>query len=250
MNFNPNRFFRTQFFSILFHLGAAAGLTGCASVSIHESQHVAKPRKPKMPDKIFIRGFDTPDEAFRVDRAGEGLDQFQQEFQERMNRNLARRLSKRLVPTEIISVAAPLPRGNYWILEGRYDRVNQGSRALRSLVGFGLGGTKLEATAILFDASTKKPAPLLLIRTTGGSGAMPGAVGALNPVGAVVLLPIGVAANAISGAHSGLGFDVARTSREITAEIVHYAWEHGMLEGKKPARGKRRGRLPEKFLPF
>ena len=54
------------------------------------------------------------------------------------------------------------PRGNFWLIVSRFDRMYQGSRMLRSVIGFGAGGTKLEMTVMVYDLSRRPPRPFLL----------------------------------------------------------------------------------------
>lgn len=233
----------------LFFLLPILVVSGCASVSVKETTRTPPP-PAKLPEKILVRGFDTPEEAFRVDRSGENLTYFQRQKQERLTRQLVRRLSKHVAPAEAIATTAPVPRGNLWLLEGRFDRVNQGSRALRALIGFGLGGTKVETTAVLYELSGKKPREVLRIVTSGGSNAEPGAITGFNPFG----IPWGMGINAIMGARTGLVFDTVRTSREIVAAVSEYAGDKDLIPDEKTLEPKRVGQIPPLvrriFLPW
>jgi hypothetical protein len=208
-------------------------------------ERLSKNPPKQVPEKILVRPFTFHDAGVRVDRSGERLDKFKYELQEKFTRNLVKRLPKYIAPGEAIAATAPLPRGNYWLIEGRFDRINQGSRLLRSVVGFGFGGTKLDTSVVVYDLSGKKPNPFLLIETTGGSGASPGAIGtAAYFMSGVTAL--GSAANLLEGVRSGVTFDTIRTTREVAATVGYYAREEQGLP--QPAPPKRLGQIS--FWPF
>jgi hypothetical protein len=96
---------------------------------------------------------------------------------------------------------------------GQFTYVEQGSRALRAVVGMGAGGTKVETTVRLYDLSVSSSKPVVTFNTTGGSNAQPGVItgGGLNAGG----LSSGVL-NVY-----GLDDDLKRTAREIRNFIMH-----------------------------
>ena len=152
-------------------------LCSCASVSVKKIELLTARPPTKAPAKILVKPPTFHDPGLRVDRSGAKLETFKYELQEKFTRNLVQRLSKHVSPAQAVAATAPLPRGNYWLITGRFDRVNQGSRLLRSVVGFGAGGTKLDMSVVVYDLSKTTPRPILLIETTGGSNATPGAIG-------------------------------------------------------------------------
>ncbi len=232
-------------FRLLPPLLLCASFCSCASVSVRKVERLADKGPKTVPEKILVRPFTFHDPAVSVDRSGGRLEKFKYDLQEKFTRNLVKRLSKYVAPGGAIAATAPLPRGNYWLIEGRFDRINQGSRFLRSVVGFGMGGTKLDTSVVLFDLSGKKPKPFLLIETTGGSNAAPGAIGtAAYFMSGVTAL--GSAANLLEGVRSGVTFDTVRTTREVSAAVADYLREEGALP-EKPA-PKRLGRIP--IWPF
>lgn len=218
-------------------------LGGCASVSVRSVEKTHHQPAPRLPTTVYVKNFATPEENFRVDRSGEALATFRQQLSERLSRQLEKRLDHNLISGNIVSRSFIPPSGNAWLIDGRFDRVAQGSRALRALLGFGSGGTKIETTAIVYDLSTTKPTPFLVIQTTGGSNAMPGAVANINPL---MLLPsvVGFIVGAAGGAHSGLGFDANRTAREIIAVVSAYTAERGMIPPEQAMQPKMLGNVP------
>jgi len=221
----------------------------CASVSVRKSEKLLAKSPRKLPEKIFIKPYTFAPGALRVDRSGPSLDKFKFEFQERMTRHLVTRMSRYIAPAEAVAENAPLPKGNYWLVTGQIDRVNQGSRIMRSIVGFGLGGTKMEATTIVYDLSTKPPRPFLAIETVGGSNAAPGALGAAGFfIGDVSsLLALG---NLLEGAKSGVTFDTVRSSREITATLSEYLYQQKVIPYEEAIGPKRSGQWNPASWPF
>jgi hypothetical protein len=175
----------------------------------------------------------------RVGREGEELEQFKRTMQQEMTTNLLERIRKYVAPAQAVSSETEVPRGNSWLMSGRFTRVNQGSRFLRGSLGFGSGGTKMDVTVTLSDLSGSVPRRFLMIQTTGGSNAMPGAI-----VG-VVSWPA-----TFTGAHglmAGLSIDCRRTSREITSALAQYMKKHGLQVANDVPKPKPKGGLP--WLP-
>jgi len=227
------------FFSLVF----LSLCCSCASVSVKKTEHLSQQMPDRVPDRIFVKPFSFYEPALRVDRSGDSLAWLRNELQEKFTRYLIKRLKKHIAPAEAVAATAPLPRGNYWLVEGRFDRVYQGSRIMRSLMGFGFGGTKLETSIVVSDLSQKNPRPFLLIETTGGSNASPGAIGtAMYFVSGITAL--GSAGNLVEGVRSGLTFDIIRTTQEEAAVLSEYLNQQGAIPAKKALRPKRPGALP------
>lgn len=117
-------------------------MAGCASVSVKEDKW-SKDRLA-MPNRVYVADFEVPADALDVDRTGPELEGFRQTVLKGFTNELCDRITERIAP------AVPLTKGlrpskGAWIVEGRFLRLNQGSRLLRSVVGLGAGGTKMEA---------------------------------------------------------------------------------------------------------
>lgn len=222
-------------------------LTGCASISISEQYNRARPIA--LPQTIYVRKFAAPAGVFYVDRQGAELREVRHEIQTRLQRNLVRRLSQNVAPARAWDGPGLPSHPRAWLLEGEFNRAKQGSRLLRAGVGFGLGATRLETTARLYDLSASPPRLLLTLRTTGGSNAEPGAIGAINPL-TFAFSPVFAALNAAGGARSGLTLDSVRTSREITAAINEFCYEYGLRPAGPRMAPKRLGELPRQFGPI
>ncbi len=107
-----------------------------------------------------------------------------------------------------------------WLVTGEFITVDQGSRALRTVVGAGAGETTLQTKVYVYDLSISKTQYVLAFRTgvpdpnvdTGsGSGSAPAGLSALGE-------PISTG----MGLGSGLKLDTTRTCREIAAILTPY----------------------------
>lgn len=212
-------------------------LSGCASVSVDKRQRdEAKVVNPK---RIYVQAFTGSREAFRVDRKEKDLRGFRRDFTALLQSATVERVTKKLVPAVPLAAGDIPAREDAWLVTGRYVRVNQGSRALRTVVGFGMGGTKLETEVTVWDLGGKKPRPFLTFRTTGGSGAQPGvALGLIAPN--LWLLSL----DTVAHLGPGLSFDVIRTSRQIVAALSESMAQDGFIPREKVYRSKRRGSWP------
>ena len=224
-------------------------LCSCASVSVKKIELLTARPPTKAPAKVLVKPPTFYDPGLRVDRSGAKLETFKYELQEKFTRNLTRRLSRHVAPAQAVAATAPLPRGNYWLIRARFDRVDQGSRLLRSIVGFGAGGTKLDMSVVVYDLSKARPRSILLIETTGGSNATPGAIGtaAYFVTGVAALLSAG---NLFEGTRSGLTFDTIRTTREIAASLSEFLFERGALSPERAIRPRRLRNSPPSVQPF
>lgn len=217
-------------------VGLAAGLTSCASVSVTNVVPLNQQSPPHVPRGIFVRPFEFEEGMVRVNREGEKLGEFEKSMQTEMTKNLVERLRKYLAPTDGLPGSAEVPPGDYWVITGKFTRVNQGSRALRSTVGFGAGGTKLDVSATVSDHSEGGERPFVLIQTTGGSNAMPGAI-----MG-IIAWPM-----VLWGGHgltAGISADSRRTARELTSALVDYLRKSGVDASAEAPKPKMKGQLP------
>jgi hypothetical protein len=208
---------------------AASLLSGCASVSLVQREWKVSP--VSVPEVICVRPFTAELGAAKVDRDGAELDAFAREFGAESAGRLVERLGKHVGPAKVISANERVTNPRHWVLEGRFIRMNQGSRALRSVVGFGLGGTRLETVVDIYriDPRGRRQA-LAHFEMTGGSNAEPGALFS-SPLGLVPRL-------AVSATASGLAADARRTSRMITAAIAEKLASQGVKLAGRPLRAK------------
>ncbi|HPA19140.1 MAG TPA: DUF4410 domain-containing protein [Verrucomicrobiae bacterium] len=206
--------------SIAFLAPALCLLAGCASVSIRDQQ--VSSHKPKAkPAMIYVAPFETRGAAFNVDREGQELASFKQATAEMLQSKLIERLPE-IAPAERAPKKLP---ASGWLVKGRFIRVNQGSRALRATIGFGLGATKMETEVAIYDLAISKKEPFLKFLTTGGSNAEPGALGS---AGTTLVAGVSALYSALGNAAHGISEDAWRTSREIRNHLVDYCRETGL----------------------
>lgn len=227
-------------FPPLFAILSAVLLPGCASVSVGNVSPKGAPPEG-LPLRIYVREFTAPYDSFRVGREGSDLITFVKKEKASFARDLAKRITETVAPASVLREKEPTPVGNFWLLEGIYDRANDGNRVLRMAVGFGAGGTKMETRAWFSDLSSKQPRVFLKMITTGGSGMAPGAWAAFTP--ALVFYWPGAIVNAGGAALSGLSLDRDRTAREISAVLAEYCHGHGWIKGHLH-RPKALGKVP------
>ena len=186
-----------------------------------------------MPPKILVAPYTYAEGALRVDREGEKLSEFQEELSSQMADRMVKRLTAFIAPAAVVGADGVKPPEKAWVIEGEFTRINQGSRALRSIIGFGLGGTKMEATTRVYLARRSGKWDLIaLIRTSGGSNAQPGALlgGAFGAGPRAILV----------AATSGVSSDSRRTARMITAALNERlaadgaTLPNGVLRPKRP----------------
>jgi len=214
---------RSKSKSLLFLPLLALLLSSCASVSVFETeskQFAGVP--PRIPDKVWVENFESPSERFAVGRSGRNLRDFEYDMAEMLNRHLIWRISEEIAPASGAAVGAPLGRQNAWLVTGSFDRVEQGSRLLRFIPGFGVGGTVLQTTTKVYDLRDRSLGPFLTIRTIGGSNAVP-----------AWLAPM-----------EGLSRDNNRTAREITKAMQEYLYNQGLRTEKRTDFPKYSGRWP------
>jgi hypothetical protein len=213
---------------------AALTLTGCASISVGPVSEVAT---EQMPQRIYVTPFSTAHGEFNVDREGADLKAFKSNLQDLMMSAIATNLTKRLIPAGITLQQGWTQPEKAWVIRGRFVRVNQGSRFLRGVIGFGMGGTKLETVVEVYDLSDLSRQPFLTFSTTGGSNAEPGAVTGLATDPLTLVLQ--TAASGAGGVAHGLTEDTSRTAREITAELSNYMFKQGWIPADKWIKPKR-----------
>jgi len=93
-------------------------------------------------------------------------------------------LTKKGIAAQRLPANAPLPKQG-WLVRGVFQKIDEGNRVRRAIIGFGSGQTDLSVTTTTDDLSTgTAPAPLYTAQTDSTSNKMPGAVVTLNPYAA------------------------------------------------------------------
>ena len=223
-------------------------LASCASVSVKDVACLDPNPPSRLPQKVFVAPFGFSSQEIRVDRSGADLEDFKFNLRELMTRNLVRRLPKYVAPAQAVAINAPLPRGNYWLIRGNFDRIYQGSRLLRAVVGLGAGATLMDTTTVVYDLSGPYPVPFLRIVTTGGSNISPG-IGGVATIFVSGPMALTNLFNMVDGVRSGITFDTIRTTREVNAVLSEYLYQRGAIPHKKASGPKRLGQFPSWFGP-
>jgi hypothetical protein len=203
---------------------AAFALGSCASISVEDG---TERDTSKMPEMVYVLDFSTVKGNWQVDREGAELADFKKNLQLMLKTAMAADLTDRLVPAVPGTRADGARHQNAWLVRGEFTNVQQGSRLLRSAIGFGAGGSKVETRVQVYDLAQNSGTPFLTFSTTGGSGAEPGAILALSTD------PLEIAIGGVSGAAHGLSEDTKRTAREITAELSDYMYKRGWISEDK-----------------
>lgn len=209
---------------------AAAAVVSCASISVSDPTESVRHNRPAM---AYVMSFSTGHGDFAVDRTGAKLAEFQQNLQLMLRAGMVADITDKLMPAVAETRLGNRRERNAWLIRGEFVTVKQGSRFLRSTVGFGAGGTKLETRVQVYDLAEDPGTPFLSFSTTGGSNAEPGAIIALTTD------PLQLAINGVSGAAHGLSEDTARTAREITAQLSEYMYERGWISEDQRIEPKR-----------
>jgi len=219
---------------ILFIASALLLMSGCASVSVCKEKQ--NPNVPfHAPTKIYVRDFTGDQKIFRVDRKEDSLVEFQNKTANQLSEDLVKKLNDCLLPAERLKGSSQVPKGNVWVVEGNFDRVNQGSRMMRILFGMGAGGTKIETTVRILSVSSGRPQEILTFKTSGGSNLEPGPGLLCGPPDPTDFITTPLWASAMTG----LSKDTTRTAKEIAAEISDYLQKHGVKPKDQKLKVKR-----------
>jgi Domain of unknown function (DUF4410) len=198
-------------------------MSGCASVSVTKIQS-SNSQGFVPPKKILIQQFTASDSALKVDRQGAALQELKSKMATQLAGDVAKSLSENVLPAEPLASNSRPPREDAWLVTGSFLRVNQGSRALRSIVGFGAGGTRIETSVIVYALNGPKPSEVLRFRTFGGSNQEPGP----GIVMGAIPMNLGAPFSLVYGpTMTGLSFDIHRTAKEISAEIADFLRSRG-----------------------
>lgn len=218
-------------------------LAGCSSVSVLQEREVSSLAPTAKPKTLYVRPFEVRRGAeFDAAAPASGEDP-RSKVGELVTEGILSRSDAWIAPGKLLAAGAPAPASGL-LVQGKILRTQQGSRALRVGIGFGLGRTRLETSVRVFNLSASATEPWLSFETTGGSNMEPGVVGALVP--SPVSIPI--AASVVGGAVTagalgvkGVSQDASRTGRVIAAAVHDKLARRGLVE--RVTKVKRAGRL-------
>ncbi|HEY0257200.1 MAG TPA: DUF4410 domain-containing protein [Candidatus Methylacidiphilales bacterium] len=208
-------------------------LAGCASVSVRPEPTAAVSSSRGLPPRqILVCPFDLDGAKVNAGRTADELTAFKTKMVGDLNRDLLHALAPLGLPAQI---ATSMPSGSStpqpaWLIRGEFKTIDQGSRALRTFIGFGAGRTTLETEVQVYDLSVSGHAPVLTFATAGGSGSEPGAIVGATPVGLALTVP--------GKARAGLSNDTSRTARMIAAYVSTALAERGYIPADKARKAK------------
>ncbi|MEX1110197.1 MAG: DUF4410 domain-containing protein [Chthoniobacterales bacterium] len=222
---------------------------GCSSVSVIGEQENAALAPTVPPPAVYVRLFEVPAGAeFEVATPNKGED-VRRRVGQLIADGIFTRSSRWIAPGRVAGDDEKLPASGL-LIDGRLLRTQQGSRALRLGIGFGLGRSHMDTSVRVFNLAKSADKPWLTFDTTGGSNMEPGLAAALvtAPISApVVALPAaasmaGGAVSTASRGFKGVTQDGKRTGRAIAAAVHDHLAVRQLVERK--AYPKRGGRVP------
>jgi len=239
---------------------AALLLSGCASVSISHYKETKDQVPTAIPSRIVIQPISALlPESSKVSKLKDTLyldDEGQPCTKNGKTQTKIGAVISKTIYTKIESAnKGTQPNQQELKINCRILEQQKGSRALRTLVGLGLGKTYLETRTLVYTNKSKEP--WLEIWTTGGSNSEPGALFAAMP-SPIPLFNIAVAAGTgvaiINGSNKGLTQDSKRTGKLIGAFILEKLKQSGLPIAKQHLKYLHSFHLPilekETGIPF
>jgi hypothetical protein len=189
-------------------------MAGCASATTMISDIPAAVASAHAPaDIIYVRGFDASADQVKVDdnlmhrvkamatsgSAAPAPDKTASDARNAVADEIVQALRAKGLRAERIDGPVPAD-ANALIVEGRFDKIDEGKSRRRMLIGFGAGKSDISASVqVLYQPAHGTPVPVSLFQTSADSGHMPG-IAATAGVGAATGLAMSVTA-AGAGAH-------------------------------------------------
>jgi len=224
---------------------SATILFGCAKALVVP---ITAPREglPK-PDHITVFDFAVTPDDVQLDRGVgakmlrevEGTSQTEEEV--RIGRAVAEALAKKLV-SELQAKGikayrartAPSSSQTTVSITGQFRQIDQGNGALRTVVGFGLGGSQLGTSIQVYQGKGQEAKLVSKAETVTESSLKPG-MGVLFPIGpaagtvATAAAVSGTTTVASEKFFATVEADAKRTAEEIAKRIITYYKRHGWL---------------------
>lgn len=221
----------------LFLLGAMAlSLAGCSSVGVY-NLHQHGPAATAAPRSVFVQPYAIRSGALSLgDRPAAETARLGREIQKALADRTVRETRRHAAPAAVLA-AGRAPAPGTWLVRGEIVQVDQGSRAMRAVVGLGAGRTHFRTNVSVFAVDGGGMRKILSFRTRGSSGMEPGAALGVATGGASL---VGTAAGTLAGSLPGVSSDVDRTAYETAAVLSTYLANQGLL-------GKSRQRVTPNF---
>jgi len=235
----PSRDGNTKVAALAAMLLAAATLA-CGTSKVGASRSYVEGDRLERPGAVLVYDFAFDPESVRVD-AGVGGSSDGVSHQERVELGrravdvLAEQLVARLVadgiPAQRASAGTPVPL-HAVAIQGRFDRVDEGSAARRTMVGLGVGAAHVEVHAEVYQQTASGLRKLGEGDVETGSGRKPGVIGPGAVAGATGNVA-GLAVSSVMAAHSELkgavDQEAARAAASIAERVVQRFDERGWL---------------------
>ncbi len=221
------------------------GLSACSSVGIYDLKK-NDARLAQGPTRILVQPFSAPLSVFQLgERSAQEKSVLRDEIVTALARGTASQLRTHAADAAVLA-RGQQPAPGTWLVRGEIRRVDQGSRALRAVVGLGAGRTEMQTRVTVCQVTGAGLVPLIRFNTTGSSGLEPGVALGVATGG------VGTAVSAASAAGSlvlsslpGVSSDIDRTSYEIAAVVSVYLQRQGLLGSSRTAISPNmRGKLP------
>ena len=213
-------------------LAAASMLmAGCASATTMISEaSVPASISHVQPDVVYVRGFDVSANEVKVDNtmmhrikamtSGDSAGNEQNQAAQAARNAAADEIVKQLQAKGLHAVRldGPVPAdANALIVEGRFDKIDEGKQRRRTLIGLGAGKSDVSASVqVLYQPAHAQPIPLALFDTNADSGHMSG-IAEMAGVG-VAASNVAISAAAGVGVHGAT--ELKRDSVEAEAKRV------------------------------
>jgi hypothetical protein len=218
-------------------------LAGCSSVSVLQEREVASLAPNLKPKALYVRPFEVRRGAeFDAAAPASGEDP-RSKVGDLVTEGVLSRSDAWIAPGKLLPADVPTPSSGL-LVQGKILRTQQGSRALRVGIGFGLGRTRLETSVRVFNLDASATEPWLSFETTGGSNMEPGVLGALVPSPLAIPIAASVVGSAVTAGAigvKGVSQDASRTGRVIAAAIHDKLAKRRLVE--RATNVKRAGRL-------
>ena len=212
--------------------GGAAAATMISEASVPASvSHVQV-------DVVYVRGFDVSASAVKADdsmmhrikaMASGNTDSAQDQAALAARNATADEIVRELQAKGLhaVRIDGPVPTdANALIVEGRFDKIDEGKQRRRTLIGLGAGKSDVSASVqVLYQPAHAQPVPLALFDTSADSGHMPG-VAEMAGVGAAAS-HVARAAAASAGVHGAteyrrdsVGGEASRVGDAVVKQVM------------------------------
>jgi hypothetical protein len=220
-------------------------IAGCASATWVPTQRASLELPP--PDRVLVHDFAVTPEQVALDRGilprvMRTVAPPQTEEEVKVGEVVARALSDSLVSDlrsrgidAHLASKSPPPGETTASIRGRFVHIDEGDRTMRTVIGFGFGGSQVRTHVQIYQGSDNNARLVAEGDTVTQSGLKPG-MGPMVGVGAIVGT-VGTTA-AVSGATTVVSetffqtveADAKRTAKEIADHIARYYKERGWIE--------------------